>query len=74
MLEKMGWSKGQGLGKEKHGMKEAIEVKKKEDTLGVGLQGLCGAAQTWMGSGHASDGSTSTAVGRWCGIKAVVCC
>lgn len=35
MLEKMGWEKGQGLGKEKHGMKEAIEVKKKEDTLGV---------------------------------------
>jgi len=36
MLEKMGWSKGQGLGKQKDGMKEAIEVKKKEDTLGVG--------------------------------------
>eukprot|EP00775_Hariotina_reticulata_P003576 gene3576-3842_t len=36
MLEQMGWSKGQGLGKEKSGMKEAIEVKKKEDTLGVG--------------------------------------
>jgi len=35
MLEQMGWSKGQGLGKEKSGMKEAIEVKKKEDTLGV---------------------------------------
>jgi hypothetical protein len=35
MLEKMGWEKGQGLGKEKDGMKEAIEVKKKEDTLGV---------------------------------------
>jgi hypothetical protein len=39
MLEKMGWSKGQGLGKEKHGMKEAIEVKKKEDVLGVSEQG-----------------------------------
>ncbi|GIL91495.1 hypothetical protein Vretimale_18783 [Volvox reticuliferus] len=36
LMERMGWSKGQGLGKEKHGMKEAIEVKKKEDTLGVG--------------------------------------
>lgn len=35
MLEKMGWSKGQGLGKQKDGMKEAIEVKKKEDSLGV---------------------------------------
>ena len=35
MLEKMGWSKGQGLGKQKDGMKEALEVKKKEDNLGV---------------------------------------
>jgi hypothetical protein len=35
MLESMGWQKGQGLGKGKDGMKEAIEVKKKEDTLGV---------------------------------------
>ena len=35
MLEKMGWAKGQGLGSNKDGIKEAIEVKKKEDTLGV---------------------------------------
>jgi len=35
MLRTMGWDKGQGLGKEKQGMKEAIEVKKKEDTVGV---------------------------------------
>ncbi len=35
MLERMGWEKGQGLGKEKDGMKQAIEVKKKEDTTGV---------------------------------------
>jgi hypothetical protein len=40
MLEKMGWSKGQGLGKQKHGMKEAIEVKKKEDALGVSEQSV----------------------------------
>jgi hypothetical protein len=42
MLEKMGWSKGQGLGKEKDGMKEAIEVKKKEDSLGVSLKAALG--------------------------------
>lgn len=35
LMERMGWNEGQGLGKEKHGMKDAIEVKKKEDTLGV---------------------------------------
>ena len=36
MLERMGWTKGQGLGKTKDGIKQAIEVTKKEDTLGVG--------------------------------------
>jgi hypothetical protein len=41
LLEKMGWEKGQGLGKEKDGMKEAIEVKKKEDTLGVRMTAVC---------------------------------
>jgi hypothetical protein len=35
MLERMGWERGQGLGREKAGMKDAIEVVKKEDTLGV---------------------------------------
>jgi G-patch domain len=35
LLRRMGWEKGQGLGKDKHGMKEALDVKKKEDTLGV---------------------------------------
>lgn len=35
MLEKMGWATGQGLGTNKDGIKEALEVKKKEDTLGV---------------------------------------
>ena len=39
MLEKMGWQEGQGLGREKHGMADAIEVTKKEDTLGVGRAG-----------------------------------
>ena len=36
MLKTLGWEKGKGLGKEEQGMKEAIEVKKKEDTVGVG--------------------------------------
>jgi hypothetical protein len=35
MLEGMGWQKGQGLGKTNHGMREALEVKEKKDTLGV---------------------------------------
>eukprot|EP00889_Picochlorum_renovo_P001518 jgi/Picre1/28548/NNA_003950.t1 len=36
MLKSLGWEKGKGLGKEEQGMKEAIEVKKKEDNIGVG--------------------------------------
>jgi hypothetical protein len=35
LMESMGWSKGQGLGKDKAGMREALEVKEKKDTLGV---------------------------------------
>lgn len=35
MLKSLGWSKGKGLGKEGQGMKEAIEVKQKDDTIGV---------------------------------------
>ena len=44
MLERMGWERGQGLGKDKAGRKDAIEVAKKENTLGVSAragQGTC---------------------------------
>lgn len=36
LLRKQGWEKGEGLGKNKTGVAEAIQVKKKEDTAGVG--------------------------------------
>ena len=35
MMRSMGWEAGQGLGKDGTGIKEAIQVKKKEDTVGV---------------------------------------
>ena len=35
LLEKHGWEKGDGLGKERKGISKAIEVQKKEDQLGV---------------------------------------
>ncbi len=41
LLEKMGWEKGQGLGKSGSGRRDAIEVKKKEDTLGVSAHHRC---------------------------------
>ena len=40
LLRKQGWEKGEGLGKNKTGRAEAIQVKKKEDTSGVCLQTL----------------------------------
>lgn len=35
MLQSMGWEKGQGLGRSSQGIKEAIQVKEKQDTTGV---------------------------------------
>ncbi|KAI0240336.1 G patch domain-containing protein 4 [Lamellibrachia satsuma] len=35
-LEKHGWQKGSGLGRGENGIKEAIKVKIKNDTTGVG--------------------------------------
>lgn len=39
LLEKHGWEKGDGLGKERKGISKAIEVQKKEDQLGVSEDG-----------------------------------
>jgi len=36
-LTKHGWSAGKGLGKDEHGIKEAIKVKRKNNTSGLGL-------------------------------------
>ena len=35
LLKRMGWEEGKGLGTNQHGMRKAIEVKKKEDHTGV---------------------------------------
>ena len=35
LLKRMGWEEGRGLGTNQHGIKSAIEVKKKEDQAGV---------------------------------------
>ncbi|KAL1919151.1 uncharacterized protein VTP21DRAFT_2533 [Calcarisporiella thermophila] len=37
-LSKYGWSKGQGLGKNRDGIKKAISVSQKQDTKGVGSE------------------------------------
>lgn len=37
LLRRMGWSEGQGLGANQSGIKEAIQVKFKDDLVGVRL-------------------------------------
>ncbi len=37
MLKQFGWQEGRGLGKEEQGMSSAIEIRKKEDQIGVGF-------------------------------------
>ena len=38
MMSKMGWSEGEGLGKNKHGITEAIKVKKRLEQEGLGAE------------------------------------
>lgn len=37
-LEKMGWTEGTGLGKNRTGMKEHVKIKKREDAMGLGRE------------------------------------
>ncbi|XP_045137576.1 PIN2/TERF1-interacting telomerase inhibitor 1-like [Portunus trituberculatus] len=39
LMEKMGWSKGHGLGREQQGMKDPLSVKLKDDSKGIGYKG-----------------------------------
>ncbi|KAL9670546.1 hypothetical protein QQ045_008099 [Rhodiola kirilowii] len=38
LMKQMGWEEGEGLGKDKQGIKGHIRVKNKQDTVGVGLE------------------------------------
>ncbi|CAA7406788.1 unnamed protein product [Spirodela intermedia] len=38
LMKQMGWEEGEGLGKEKQGIKGHVRVKNKQDTTGVGLE------------------------------------
>lgn len=71
LLRNMGWQDGQGLGKAGQGMVEALQVKRKEDTVGVGgnnswkweekwwENAFDSAAKTAIAPLHSSDGSSS---------------
>ncbi|KAK8969994.1 hypothetical protein KSP40_PGU003735 [Platanthera guangdongensis] len=45
LMKQMGWDEGEGLGKEKQGIKRHVGVKNKQDTKGVGLDK---AANSWV--------------------------
>lgn len=45
-MEKMGWSKGSGLGREEQGMKDPLSVKFKDDNKGIGYKG--GSDDEWI--------------------------
>ncbi|KAL0914055.1 hypothetical protein M5K25_017554 [Dendrobium thyrsiflorum] len=45
LMKQMGWEEGEGLGKEKQGIKRHVGVKNKQDTKGVGLDN---AANNWV--------------------------
>ncbi|XP_073284979.1 G-patch domain-containing protein 1-like [Primulina huaijiensis] len=38
LMKQMGWEEGEGLGKEKQGIKGHVRVKNKQDTLGIGTE------------------------------------
>ncbi len=38
MMEKMGWSQGQGLGKGDHGTQQFVRAKQKKDNGGIGSE------------------------------------
>ncbi|XP_059444743.1 G-patch domain-containing protein 1 isoform X1 [Corylus avellana] len=38
LMKQMGWEEGEGLGKDKQGIKSHVRVKNKQDTTGVGLE------------------------------------
>ncbi|RLM62079.1 PIN2/TERF1-interacting telomerase inhibitor 1 [Panicum miliaceum] len=41
LMKQMGWEEGEGLGKDKQGIKGHVRVKNKQDTLGVGVDNPC---------------------------------
>ena len=65
MLERMGWQKGQGLGKDKQGRADPLGVKKKEDTRGLGdklgWDWACDFASTAFDSALASVATATAA-------------
>ena len=46
LMTKMGWKEGNGLGKSQHGAKDCIQVRRREDGVGLG-KGSAGPTGGW---------------------------
>lgn len=55
LLKQMGWQEGEGLGKEKQGIREHVRVSKKSDNSGVGVDAQQKAATNWAFNTTAFD-------------------
>ncbi|KAH7424239.1 hypothetical protein KP509_12G096600 [Ceratopteris richardii] len=55
LLKQMGWQEGEGLGKDKQGIKEHVRVAKKKDNSGVGVDAKQKAASNWTLNTDAFD-------------------
>ena len=60
LLKEMGWERGTGLGKSGQGMKEALSVKQKDDTLGIGASGSWNWEDKWWERAFDSAAQTLT--------------
>lgn len=52
MLQKMGWSEEKGLGKDETGIVDAIKIKKRDTSIGIGAEALAAdtiGASSWRG-------------------------
>ena len=63
MLKKMGWSEGSGVGKNLQGMAEAITVKKKDDTAGIGGDPSFNYGEKWWESVYDSSAKLDALAG-----------
>lgn len=47
LMMKMGWSEGKGLGKQEHGVVDCVQVRRREDGLGLGVKGNSAESFDW---------------------------
>lgn len=46
LMVSMGWREGNGLGKNQHGTRDCVQIRRREDNVGLGQKAL-GGANNW---------------------------